>query len=802
MSVPEISPERPAPSTALAVHQARMLQTGGLAREEAGALEDDEIDLKAIFRALLKHKWMIGGITLLALAAAAVYTLRITPQYRSTTLIQIDRAAQKVVGFNTEVELDQGAAADQLQLRTQIELLQSRSLALRVIDEMGLYKPVNPVDAAAAVQEQAAQAAEEAASAAAKGAPAEPEEPSFLETLGNNFTQLFTPASQNEEKLSRNDTVNAFFAAVTIEPLRNSRLVQVQVLNKDPELAARIANQIGQTFIAMNLERKLESSVYARQFLEDQIQQTKAKLEESERVINQYAKTNEILNLGDKTSATTQNYVDFSAALARAEQDRIKAEAQYNEVRQRPESAPAVLSNLAIQAYKEERAKLEAAYAKNLATFKPGFPAMLEAKAQIEELQKRIDAEVETILFSIKGQFDAARAQEDLLRKRVAASRNEVLVVQDRSVDMNLLQRELDTNREVYDSLLQRLKEVSVTGGLTTNNISVVDEAEASLFPFKPRPAINLGLGLLIGLFAGVLAALLREQMDDSIKHSDEVEKLFALPLLGWIPMTKKIKGAASESVALQAHTDPRSNFAEAYRSMRTALQFSTTEGAPKRFMVTSCGKAEGKSTTAIALAINFAQLGQQVLLIDADMRKASVHKALGLPNERGLSNLLTGDMGVDGLILNTAVPNLAVLPAGPTPPDPVELLMGPKLGLLLNKAQELGFAQVIIDGPPLLGIADAVVLGNQIQHIVFAVKAASTKRSSIKDGLRRLRNAGLAPMGVVLTHARNEHTNDYAYEGYYGYGDVAAATAAANKAGRPNTVPGQLGPAQGSPVS
>lgn len=795
MSSNETPPQRPAPSTALAVHQARMLQTGVQARDDATALEDDEIDLKEIFRALLKHKWMIGGITLLALAAAAVYTLRVTPQYRSTTLIQIDQATQKVVGFNTEVELDQGAAADQLQLRTQIELLKSRSLALRVIDEMGLYKPTNEVKGAT----EAAQDEKEPQEVSAEG---EAEaKPSFFETLANNFTQLFTPANRDEEKLSRNDTVKAFQQSVVIEPLRNSRLVEVQVMNKDGELAARIANQIAQTFIAMNLERKLESSVYARQFLEDQIQQTKAKLEESERVINLYAKKNEILNLGEKTSATTQNYVDFSAALAKAEQDRIKAEAQYNQVRQKPDSAPAVLSNLAIQAYKEERAKLEAAYAKNLATFKPGFPAMLEAKAQIDELQKRIDAEVETILFSIKGEFDAAKAQETLLRARVAASRNEVLVVQDRSVDMNLLQRELDTNRQVYDSLLQRLKEVSVTGGLTTNNISVVDEAEAELFPFKPRPAINLGLGLLIGLFAGVLAALLREQMDDSIKHSDEVEKLFALPLLGWIPMTKKAKGAVSESVALQAHTDPRSGFAEAYRSMRTALQFSTTEGAPKRFMVTSCGKAEGKSTTAIALAINFAQLGQRVLLIDADMRKASVHKALGLPNERGLSNLLTGDMGTDGLILNTAVPFLAVLPAGPTPPDPVELLMGPKLGLLLDKAHELGFAQVVIDGPPLLGIADAVVLGNQIQHIVFVVKAASTKKNSIKDALRRLRNAGLAPMGVVLTHARNEHTNDYAYEGYYGYGDVAAANAAANKVGRPNTVPGQLGPAQGSPV-
>ena len=773
-----LPPHGPPHSTALALQQARMLQSAQRAREETDAAPNDDIDLKEIFRAIARHKWMIAGITLLCLAAAAVYTLRITPLYRATTLIQIDRSAQKVVGFNTEVELDQGTASDQLQLRTQIELLKSRSLALRVIDEMGLYKPGEgevPADPAAP------------AAPVATPAPPPANDTGFVATLTRNFRQLFTPAVKDGERLSRNETISAFNDSVNIEPLRSSRLVEVQVMNKDGELAARIANQIAQTFIAMNLERKLETSVYARQFLEEQIQQTKAKLEQSERVINQYAKRNEILNLGDKTSATTQNYVDFSAALAKAEQDRMKAEAQYEEVRARPESAPRVLDNLAVQAYKEQRARLEAEYAKNLAVFKPNFPAMLQAKSQIDELQKRIDTEVEVILASIKGQYDAARKQEALLRTRVGASRDEVLMVQDRSVDLNLLKRELDTNRQVYDSLLQRLKEVSVTGGLNTNNISVVDAAESALFPFRPRPTINLAVGLMLGLLAGVLAAILREQMDDSIKHEDEVERLFALPLLGWIPATRKPRGMSIESLGLLAHSEPRSGFSEAYRSMRTALQFSTADGAPRHLMVTSCGKNEGKTTSALALAINFAQLGQRVLLIDADMRLASVHKALGLPNERGLSNLLAGEAPAEELILKTMVPNLGVLLAGPTPPDPVELLMGPGLRMLLDRAQALGFTQLIIDGPPLLGIADAIVLGNQIQHIVFAVKASSTKKKSIKDALRRLRNAGLAPMGVVLTHARTEHTNDDAFESYYGYGHP------------PKTAPGLLGTANGA---
>ena len=772
MQTPDSLPENPrlqAPqprSGALALRQQRSLQTELLSREEASnTAGDDEIDLRSIFRTLLKHKWMIVGITLLSVIAATVYTLRVTPKYQSTTLLQIDQTAQRVVGFKSEVELDQGITSDTLQLRTQIELLQSRTLAERVIDELGLYK--KPTGAAFAAPALASVVPE----AAAAGEPGELAELGFFDQLKSNFFHLFTPSTQDEQTLGRDETLKAFQKAVKIVPVRLSRLVEIQVMNSDAALSARIANAMAKAFIAINLERKLESSVYARQFLEDQIKQTKAKLEESERVINQYAKANAILSLGDKTSATAQNFVDFSSALAKAEQDRFKAESQYNEIRLNPDSAPQVLDNKAIQTYKEQKAQLDAEYAKNLSLYKPGFPIMVQLKAQMDEVDSRINSEVNTVLASIKGQFEAAKRQEDMLRQRVATSRQEVLTVQDRSVDLNLLQRELDTNRQVYDSLLQRLKEVSVTGGLTTNNLSVVDEAQTPLFPYSPRPLINIALGILLGGFLGMLAALLREQMDDSIKHADEVEGFFGLPLLGWIPFTKLPKGS-KDPVALLSHTEPRSAFAEAYRSMRTALQFSTTDGAPKCFMVTSCSKSEGKSTTALSLAINFAQLGHRVLLIDADMRRPSLHKTLGLPNERGLSNLLTGDNATAGLIAATQVPNLGVLLAGPTPPDPVELLMGPRLGLLLEKATALGFAHVIIDAPPLLGIADSIVLGNQVQHIVFAVKASETKKNNIKDSLRRLRNAGLMPMGVVLTYARNEHTNDYAYDTYYGYGD------------------------------
>jgi capsular exopolysaccharide synthesis family protein len=300
-----------------------------------------------------------------------------------------------------------------------------------------------------------------------------------------------------------------------------------------------------------------------------------------------------------------------------------------------------------------------------------------------------------------------------------------------------------------------------------TNNVSVVDSAEPALFPYKPNLSRNLLIGLAMGVFLGVCMVLLLEFLDDSIKLPDEVERVLGIALMGIIPYYKQKKDAGS--VALLAHTDLRSTLAESYRSVRTALQFSTPEGAPKLLMITSTTRGEGKSTSALALAINFAQLGGRVLLVDADMRNPSVHKELGIPNERGLSNLLSSDSGADTLITKTDIPNLSILTAGPVPPNPVDLLMGPKLQMFLDLTSTMGFHYVIVDAPPLLGIADSVVLGNHVQNILFVVQASRTRRSQIKDALRRLRLGGLMPRGVLLTQTqRGLHAHDY--ESYYGY--------------------------------
>src|SRR5208283_3763755 len=319
------------------------------------------------------------------------------------------------------------------------------------------------------------------------------------------------------------------------------------------------------------------------------------------------------------------------------------------------------------------------------------------------------------------------------------------------------------------DGLLQRLKEVGVEGGVGTNNVTVVDSALVPDGPFKPNLTLNMQLAALLGLALGVALAFFLEYLDDTVQHPEDMEKVAHLAVLGVIPMVKSKKGHGGSALPLLSHLDTRSAFAEAYRSVRTALQFSTREGVPKQIVVTSTTGQEGKSTSAVALAINFAQAGQKVLLIDADLRNPALHRLLTVDNSRGLSNYLSSDLPALGIVRVTSVPNLYVIPAGPLPPNPVELLSGPKL---LELLAELGlrFQNIVFDAPPVLGIADALVLGNQVGATLFVVAAGTTPKAHLRAALKRLRHASVAPLGAVMTK-HNLRAGGYGYHSqYYSY--------------------------------
>jgi polysaccharide biosynthesis transport protein len=749
--------------------------------------EDGTLDLRDLWRLIAKHKWLLVSMVVAGVAAALLVSFIRTPLYLATSTLQVDKRAAKVVKFGQADESGNQELDERTAMGTQLELLKSRVLAERVIDELRLDRLGLDTTDRPRLRGDAPKAEE-----AAEGDEANTGWQAFgrnlMKKMEDSYDKMAVSSANSEEQLNREEVVEAFMKTVKVEQVRLSRVVQVQVENADPQLAARIANTVAQTFIALNLERRLESSSYAKNFLEQQLTLAKARLEESERKLQAYARSRNILTLDEKTNVVNQTYVEYSAALSKAEQELIKTESEYEAIRTRPDTAKQVLESRTIEAYKAQRQKFDAEYQESAKLFKDDFPKMRQLKAQMDDLDAKINAEVQGILTSVKNQLDTARRQEALIRTRLKETRSEIVSGQEQGVDFNLYKREVDTNRELYNGLLQQVKEVGVAGGVETNNVQIVDKAQVPLFPYKPKLPLNAAIGLVAGLVLGLAFIFMMESFDDSIKFADEVEKLLGVPLLGVIPKVKAATG--KNSLALLAHSDPRGHVAEAYRSVRTALQFSTSEGAPRRLVVTSTTKNEGKSTTSLALAINFAQLGGKVVLVDADMRNPTVHKFLLMGNTHGLSNYLAGSHPDGDLVRPTDVDNLYVMTAGPIPPSPVDLLTGPRMGELMDLLQAQGAQYIIFDGPPVLGLADAIVLGNQVQSVLYVAQASQTRKSHVKDAFRRLRMAGIMPRGVVLTKTTAQNTAYYTYESYYGYGADNATKAAKAPKGVPAEEP------------
>ena len=427
---------------------------------------------------------------------------------------------------------------------------------------------------------------------------------------------------------------------------------------------------------------------------------------------------------------------------------------------------PEVLQNPSIQRLTEQRAIMDAEYRQKLSIFQADYPEMVRLRAQIEEADSQIRTLAGNIRSSIRSQYEIAANQERSLQAQVRGLEGDVLDLRDRSIQYNILQRELDTTRTLYEALLQRYKEVGVTGGVTANNISIVDSATPPKVPSKPNMLLNMLLAALLGLGLGVLAALILEALDETLATPDDVEAKLGVPVLGVVPL---LGNGETPTAAL---ADIRSGFSEAYYSLRTALQFSTPDGAPSSLLVTSARPAEGKSTTAYAVALNLARVGKRVLLVDGDLRNPSMHRIVGVENERGMSNLLSGSADLATVVQPTSQENLFFIPCGPLPPNPAELWGGDRLHQFLAEARG-NFDHVVFDGPPVLGFADAPMLAAAVSGVLFALEARGTRRGQARGALRRIQVGRAHLLGAVLTKFSARSTSyggyDYAYDYHYG---------------------------------
>jgi len=717
--------------------------------------QTDNFDIAEYWRLLLKHRFVILGSLLAALVIGVAVTMLSTPMYTATTTLQIDREAARVLNVEDVTPRETPYQSEEF-FQTQYGLLKSRSLAERVVDAEGL---------------------------ATSNA--------FIEAMGVEVPARGGRTAAEHTQLRRRLAVGLVMGGLSVSPVPGSRLVNVSFESPDPQTSQRIVNALATNFIQATLDRRYESSAYVREFLEQQIGQTKARLEEAERGLENYAANSRIINLGDSAdpqsggtnSLATNNLVTINAALAQATAARVAAEERWRAARGAPAfTLPEVLQNPAIQRLQEEKARLEAEYQQKLRVYLPDFPEMQQLRARIAELNGQINTLAAGVRDSIRNQYVVALNQERSLQGQVSGLTGEVLDQRNRSVQYNILKREVDTSRATYDTLLKRYNEVGVTGGVQANNISIVDPAQAPGGPSSPNLMINLALAALLGLGFGVGVAFLLEALDESLATPEDVENKLGLPVLGVIPLLNK-----GES-PLEALADVRSPFAEAYYSLRTALQFSTPNGTPAALLVTSSRPAEGKSTTAYAVAVNLARVGKRVLLMDGDLRNPSMHRLMGVSNAKGVSNLLAGVEELSALAAPTQEPGLDFVPCGPLPPNPAELWGGDRLRRLLNQAAQ-SYDHVVIDGPPVLGFADAPILAASVAGTVFVLEAGGTRRAQARGALRRLTMGRGRIIGAVLSKFNTKATQyggyDYAYDYAYGQRQDAEAPAKSKKAAR-----------------
>jgi capsular exopolysaccharide synthesis family protein len=706
--------------------------------------------IRQYLRIALRWRYLILGVAATCLVLGLVATLLMTPKYSAAATVEISRESNKVTSFQgVEQEV---SVADQEFYQTQYGLLRSRSLAERVATRLRLV-----------------------------------DDPDFFEMFGASDSepelQLVNGRYPASGRAARQRMAGEILLQhLDVSPTRLSRLVDIIFTSPDAGLSARVANAWAENFIETNLARKVQATSYGRDVLQRQLAELKEKLDQSQRQLVAYASEQRIINLPsaqtveggttNERSIVADDLAALNTALSQATTDRIQAEARYRQAGRAGASTEA-LRNQAINILRQKRAELSAEYQRLMTQFEPGYPAARAIQSQIEQLDRSIGREEARVSGSMLADFREAQERERVLQARVEQLKASYLDQRRRSIQYNIYQQEVDTNRALYDGLLQRFKEIGVAGGVGVNNISIVDPADVPQRPSSPRLLINLAIALLLGLILGAALAFALEQMDEAIADPAEVERRLGLPLLGSVPKLE-------EGTPKDALLDRKSDLVDAYLAIQTNLAFTTEHGVPRSFAVTSTRPAEGKSTTSLALATTLARAQRKVILIDGDMRSPSVHHLGGVDHDRGLSNFLSGQDDIEALTFPMRDLGFTAMSAGPIPPNAAELLTGNRLSVLIKRLLE-SYDHIVIDSPPVMGLADAPLIASRVEGVIYAVESHGIRSSMVKTALGRLASANARVIGGVLTkfEARKAHYG-YGYEYGYNYGRADAGAEAA----------------------
>lgn len=706
---------------------------------------------------LRKHQWTILSFLLAVVTIVSVATFRMKPVYVATAKLEIDRENSNILPFQGADSYDYMMDMDNY-IETQSRILTSDTLALLTIRKSELAS-----------------------------------HPDF--SNGGVISEAIASGSLANQK--RPPEVAAFLGSLSVKRIPNSRLMEVSFESTDPRLAARILNEHLNNYKQQNIESHFDTTKEATTWLAAQLSDLKLKVEKSENDRINYERQNQIWSLdNDKNNMTTQRLSDLNKELTDAESETLKKRALYEYAESGAlDAVPQIRDNSLLQELQRRRAELSVQYTDALNQYGPNFPKVLRIEAQMKDLDEQMTKERKGIIVQLKSDYNEARAREELLSERLDQQKVETNAMSEKMVQYNILRRDADANKALYEGLLTKLKEAGISEGLKSSNIRIVDPATIPSSPSRPAKARNIALSFLVGLIGGIGIALLREYLDNTVKSPDDVETLSGLPSLAVVPMfadslIANRKGGLLKSgspngtdkrIELVAQHLPKSQMAEAFRALRTALLLSQADHPPQVILVTSALPREGKTTAAANLAVTLAQLGDKTVLVDADLRKPGVGRLLNLGTGKyaGLSSYLAGASSLDLVTVpHEAIPNLAAIPTGPLPPNPADLLSSHRLADAIAELRTK-FKFIVIDSPPIMAATDAVILSVQADGVLLVVRSGETPKAAFTRSRDLLTSVKSNLLGIVLNAVDSsapDYYYSYRYYPYsYGYGPQEA---------------------------
>ncbi|MBN2570226.1 MAG: polysaccharide biosynthesis tyrosine autokinase [Deltaproteobacteria bacterium] len=737
--------------------------------------QTDQIGLREYWNVIRRHKAIIMSVFLVVVVAVMLKSLTMIPLYRATTQVLIERANPNVL--STEELLTINPSGSDF-YQTQYKILESRSLARDVIRRTNLanhpeYKPEKLERGFISTFFTPVQEWIKMPVAWLKSS-LQPD----LELADEDAYRYPIASSGGEEG---NVFVSAVLSRLDVKPIRNSRLVDISFESAYPALAAKVANALVESYIDWNLSLRLKSQQEASRFLDEQVKASKRKLETSELALQQYREKYGVAALGAHTAQdgglsqdlSRQKLAKVNDQLLDATNKRIAAEIEYKQAaallkdESKAESIPAVVESSVIIEIKRQEVGLLREKAEKAQKYGTKHPAMTALNQEIEKINRQKMQEIRNIVDSLMGKYKIALSQEQSLRQALGISQNETINRDKIAIQYQVLQQEVDSSRSLYDMLLKRMKETSVSEENRSVNIHVIDRAEVPKQYYKPKLKQNFFLAAIVGLFLGIGFAFLIEYLDDTVKKPEDIERLFNLPYLGPVPHFDH-SGDEPENELITLR-DPQSSASESYRGIRTGILFSTPGKTPRTILVTSPGVGAGKSVTAANIAVVMAQSGTKVLLLDVDMRKPRQHRIFGKKNEKGLTNILVGEEDWRPSINNTSIPGLDYISVGPIPPNPAELVGSKRMREVVETFLE-HYDRVILDSSPIMAVTDPMVLSKLVDGVVLVLNAGVVTKEQVKRARQQLRNVQANILGVVLNNIDTAKGNYYYNYHYYHY--------------------------------